>query len=51
MQLLCKDPVDRLGCVEGKHPIRKHLIFNNDMDWDLLENNLTFQAHCGKSMD
>ena len=37
VQLLCKDPVNRLGCVEQKRPIRKHLIFTG-MDWDLLEN-------------
>ena len=36
-QLLCKDPFDRLGCVNEKHQIREHLIFRG-MNYDLLEN-------------
>jgi len=36
-QLLCKDPVDWLGCVEDTQPIREHHIFTG-LNWYLLEN-------------
>ena len=36
LQLLQRDPTERLGCIEDREPIRNHPFFQ-DIDWVRLE--------------